>query len=87
MKLALFLVLIVASANAIAQQVPKEVTDKSTSVKKLPMPPPPQVSGAGQQYNNLRDTLQIQANEIKALSSKIDSLEQRMGRMEGRRRN
>jgi peptidoglycan hydrolase CwlO-like protein len=85
MKFALILVFIVVSANAIAQQVPKEVTDKSTSVKKLPMPPP-QVSGAGQQYNNLRDTLQIQANEIKSLSNKIDSLEQQMRRMEGRRR-
>ncbi len=87
MKLVLFLVCIMASANAIAQQVPRETSDKPTPVKVLPKPSaPPKVLGSVYQYNQLRDMVQIQANEIKALSSKIDSLEQRMGRMEGRRR-
>jgi hypothetical protein len=86
MKLVLFLVFIVASANAIAQQVPREISDKPTPVKVLPKPStPPKVLGSVYQYNQLRDMVQIQANEIKALSRKIDSLETRMGRMEGRR--
>ncbi|CAG9932415.1 hypothetical protein [Candidatus Nitrotoga arctica] len=87
MKIYIFLVFIVVSANAIAQQVPREITDKPTPVKILPKPsPPPQILGSAHQYNQLRDMVQTQANEIKVLSSKIDSLEKQMSRMEGRRR-
>lgn len=87
MKLVLFLVFVVVSINASAQQVPREITDKSASAKVLAKPPaPPKALGSGHHYNQLRDMIQIQANEIKALSNKIDSLEERMGRMEGRRR-
>ena len=86
MKLVVFCCFIV-SLPAIAQQVPNEITDKSKIVKVLPKPPAPSTAiGTVYQYTQLRDIVQIQANEIKALSSKIDSLEQRMGRMEGRRR-
>lgn len=77
----------VFSLPAIAQQVPNEITDKSKIVKLLPKPPaPPTPVGSGYQYHQLRDMVQIQAKEIKVLSSKIDSLEQRMGRIERRRR-
>ena len=86
MKLALFLAFIVAYANAIAQPVPIEITDKPTPVKVLPKPSASSpVLGSAHQYNQLRDMVQIQANEIKVLLKKIDSLEERMDRMEGRR--
>lgn len=80
MKLSLFFVFIIASANAIAQQAPRAIEIPR------PAPPaaPPKVPPRAQQLSNaeLTELLRAQTTAIKSLSSKIDSLEGRIGKIE-----
>ena len=80
MKLALFLAFTVACANAFAQQAPAAIPRPAPPV--LPAPPAappraPQLSNA-----ELSELLRAQTTAIQSLSSKLDSLEERVRKIE-----
>lgn len=72
MKTILLAAFIMAGANALAQQVPR------------PAPAPPGAPARTSQSNNeeLVELLRAQTTAIKALASKLDSLEQRISTLE-----
>jgi hypothetical protein len=80
MKLALFFAFIIASANAFAQQAPHAIEIPR------PAPPaaPPMAPPRAPQFSNaeLTELLRAQTTAIKSLSSKLDSLEERIGKIE-----
>lgn len=74
MKLFLFFVFIIASANAIAQQAPRAI--------EIPRPAPPAPRAPQLSNAELTELLRAQTTAIKSLSSKIDSLEGRIDKIE-----
>ena len=80
MKLSLFFALIIASATAFAQQAPAPRQVTQIPQGQSPVPPPPQAP----QLSNaeLSELLRAQTTAIKALSSKLDSLEERIQKIE-----
>jgi 3-oxoacyl-ACP reductase-like protein len=86
MKPALFFVFIIACVNAVAQQPPGEATRQPAQA---PRPSPPMAPApAAAQLNNeeLTALLRAQTAAIKSLRSKLDSLEQRVEKIERVRR-
>ncbi|MDP1996487.1 MAG: hypothetical protein Q8J90_04775 [Gallionella sp.] len=86
MKLALFFAFIIASVNAIAQEPPSAVTKPlppkphdAYKAKAAPMAP---LSATKLSNEELSGLLRAQTNAIKSLSSKLDSLEERIGKIE-----
>lgn len=83
MKLALFFALIIASANAFAQQYPQAPRAIEGSKPAPPAAPPKAPPGAPQLSNaELSRLLRAQTTAIQALSSKLDSLEERIRKIE-----
>lgn len=80
MKLSLFFAFIIASAIAFAQQPPAPRQVMQVPHGPSPMPPSPQAP----QLSNaeLSELLRAQTTAIKALSSKVDSLEERIQKIE-----
>ena len=88
MKLDLFFALVVASANAFAQQPRPDQAPRAIELPvhqaPIPRPSPPQ---ALQPSNaELSELLRAQTTAIKSLSSKVDSLEERIRKIEQRPR-
>jgi len=89
MKLALFFAFIIASANAFAQQQAPRAIEIPRPAP--PMAPPadlPKAAPRAPQLSNteLTELLRAQTTAIKSLSSKLDSLEERIGKVERRQR-
>lgn len=100
MKHAIFIALISASVNAIAQQPPGAVTKPPAEIPKpespgaevkmvphvVPAPPLAASPPAAPQPDGeeLTKLLRAQTNAIRALSSKLDSLEERIDKIERR---
>lgn len=86
MKLALFFAIAIASVNAVAQEPPSAPGAKKPAP---PMPvkttatfavvPPPSTKLSNEE---LAELLRAQTSAIQSLSSKLDSLEKRIGKME-----
>jgi len=85
MKLALFFAFIIASADAIAQEAPRAVEiHRPASPAPPPIGPTYKTVPSASQPNNpeLIELLRAQTSAIKTLSSKLDSLEERIGKIE-----
>jgi len=84
MKVAVFFLAVVVCGNAFAQQPPR-VPPRSSGQGAPPIamvpPIPPELSN-----QELASLLRAQTAAIKSLSSKLDSLEERLGRIEAGRR-
>lgn len=81
MKPALFIIAIIASASAIAQQIPVEVRTPRSAPPAAAPPRAPEFS-----KDDLIGLLRAQTAAIKALSSKLDSLEERLAKIEEKSR-
>lgn len=89
MKLALFFVFIIVSANSFAQQEPRAVIVKENPKTMAPpkmAPPvamaPPHAPESQTSNEELTNLLRAQTTAIKSLSSKLDSLEERISKIE-----
>ena len=83
MKLALFFAFIIASANAFAQQAPRLLLPVPP-VQPVPPADPPKAPPRAPQLSNaeLSELLRAQTTAIRSLSSKLDSLEERIRKIE-----
>ncbi len=81
MKLIIFLSAISVSSVALAQQAPQAPQDLRGPRKAVV--PPPSLREAAQE---LRDLMRAQTKAIKALSNRVDALEDRLGKIEGEER-
>lgn len=90
MRLASFFVLIITSAIAFAQQVPGYAQQAPRAIEPppRPVPPaaPPRAPPQALQLSNaeLSELLRAQTTAIRSLSSKLDSLEERIRKIERR---